>query len=452
MTKEQIIQTVREAGVVGAGGAGFPTHVKLSRDVEMVIANGSECEPLLESDKTLLRTNPEAVVKGLKLAMAATGAKEGVIAIKGHYREVIAAVSNILPKDGSIRIHELDNYYPAGDEVLTVYDVTGKVVPEGGLPLDVGVVVANVLTLSQIFYATAGKPVTHRLITVTGSVGKPIVVNVPVGTSYRDLLEMAEGATVEDFAVLDGGPMMGRIIDDLDSGIAKTSSGMIVLPKDHLVVRMQQKTLPQMIRQSKSACCQCFRCSDLCSRNLIGHELYPHLAMRTVDYNLSQPSDSVTSAFLCSQCGLCELVACDFMMLSPRKIYAGYKAELLKKGVKNPHSRRPARPRETYEGRKISIPTLLMKLGMTRYAERKAEDLGLKSADRVRIHLNRHIGALAQSVVRVGQQVGFTDLIAKNPDNQLGSRYHASIEGTVTDLTDTMIEITGADYKKGRGL
>ncbi|MCX6558222.1 MAG: hypothetical protein NTW95_12470, partial [Candidatus Aminicenantes bacterium] len=136
---EKIIRAVREAGVIGAGGGGFPTHAKLKAQVDTVIANGSECEPLLASEKNLLGQHPESVLEGLALAMEATGAKTGFVALKEHNRDAIQAVQKALPSDGRIRIHCLENYYPAGDEFLTVFDVTGRVVPEGGLPPDVGV-------------------------------------------------------------------------------------------------------------------------------------------------------------------------------------------------------------------------------------------------------------------------------------------------------------------------
>ncbi|MCK4608991.1 MAG: 4Fe-4S dicluster domain-containing protein, partial [Gammaproteobacteria bacterium] len=198
----------------------------------------------------------------------------------------------------------------------------------------------------------------------------------------------------------------------------------------------------QMIKQSKSACCQCFRCSDLCPRNLIGHNIYPHQTMRTVDYNQSEPAEHITSAFLCSQCGVCELLACDFMLLSPRKIYAAYRQELVKKGVKNPHQRKEIKARPEFQHRKLSIPLVMKKLALTKY-DFKLAYIGAQKIKQVRIPLAKHIGAPALPTVNMGQAVRMCDIIAKTPADKLGATYHASIAGKITDISENWIEITG---------
>jgi len=287
---DQISNAVYAAGVIGAGGGGFPTHVKLQAKVDLVIANGSECEPLLSSDCAMMEYHPEWLIKGLQAAMQATGAKRGVIGLKAHYEHTITALKKVLPVDGSITLHLLDNYYPAGDEFMLVYEVTGKIIPEGGI------------TLMQVYQAVNGKPVTERAVTLAGEFENPQVVTVPIGTTYNELIKLAGGLKIDDAVIIDGGPMMGKIVTNLEEGIAKTTSGLLAFPSDHFIVRMRQKTLSQVIKRSKSACCQCFRCTDLCPRSLLGHDIEPHLTMRSVDYNQAEPAKNITSAFLCSQC------------------------------------------------------------------------------------------------------------------------------------------------------
>ncbi len=440
-TPGEIIDAVRRAGVIGAGGGGFPAYVKLDSKVDTVIANGSECEPLLVSDKSLLKNKPHLVIRGMQYAMAATGAKQGIVAVKGCYRDTVAAVEKALPGDGSITLHRLDNYYPAGDEFLTVYDVTGRVIPEGGLPLHVGVLVSNVLSLAQMARAVDGESVTRRPVTIAGSVRRPQVVTVPIGTPYKDLIHMAGGTLNPTDVLLDGGPMMGGPVQDPEMGIGKTTSGVIALPKDHFIIQFQDLTITQMAKKSKAACCQCFRCTDLCPRNLVGHDLYPHKTMRTIDYNQSEPTAHITSAFLCSQCGMCELVACDAMLLSPRKIYAEYRKLLVSKGVRNPHQRKDFDVLEALEYRKMSIPTLLKKIGIAQYAV-KTPDNGEQNVNRVRIPINSHAGAPAPPKVVPGEKVKIGDPIAASPPDKLGTIYHASIAGKVTQLDDAWIEIT----------
>ena len=439
-SREEIISAIRTGGVVGAGGGGFPTHAKLNTKVDTVIANGSECEPMLASDKVLMKLKADRIVDGLKLAMTLTEAKNAIIAVKGHYHEVVNALEKSL--DRNITIHKLTNYYPAGDEFMLVYDLTKKVIPEGGLPLNVGVVVSNVLSLVQISDAIDGKVVTDRFVTINGEVNHPQVINVPIGTTYRDLINMAGGASRKDLVWIDGGPMMGNIINDLDDGIGKTTSGVIGLAQDNFVVRQKQTSLKQMVKLSKTACCQCFRCTDLCPRNLIGHKLFPHMTMRTIDYNLSEPKQHITSAFLCSQCGTCEMIACDFMLLSPKKIYAAYRKELVKKGVKNPHTRSNFEPHSQIENRKVSNDMVTKKLGISQYSN----DLpfaGKCWTEKVRIPIGRHIGQPAQIKVKlpVSEMIGWSsDLRSATEGRGVSSLVDQLFERVPNDMQNQVIK------------
>lgn len=441
-SKEDIVQAVRQAGVVGAGGAGFPAYVKLEATVDTVIANGSECEPLLATDKSLMKEYAGLLIDGMKLAMQATGAKQGIIGVKGVYKDVVSKLEAVLPVDGSISLHLLGNYYPAGDEFLLVYDVTKRIIPEGGIPLNVGVVVNNVLTLMQMAQACEGKAVTERALTIIGEVENPQVITASLGTTYNDILKIAGGTTTDDFVVLDGGPMMGQIVKDLDAGIGKTTSGIIVLPADHFIVQMRDKPLAQMIKQSKAACCQCFRCTDMCPRYLLGHDLYPHKTMRTIDYNQADPAKHITSSFLCSQCGVCELVGCDVMKLSPRQVYAEYRTQLTTKGVKNPHRREITEVRSNYEDAKVSIPALVRKLYISHYVNHDIPFNGHVEVNKVRIPINKHIGAPAPVLVSLGDELKLGDVIAATPEDKLGSVYHSSLIGRVTDMGEGWIEVS----------
>jgi len=445
-----ILSAVKQAGVVGAGGGGFPTHVKLQAKADTVIANGSECEPLLATDKTFLKLKPHLVLEGLQIAMKATGAKQGIIAVKGHNKDVVDVVNNCLRTHESanpstkigagVRTHELDNYYPAGDEFMLVYDTTGRVMPEGGLPLNVGVVVNNVITLAQVAESVSGKPVTRRMITITGEVTRPCVVSAPIGTTYAELIKIAGGAKIKDAAVIDGGPMMGKLVDNLEAGIAKTTSGVLILPSDHFVVRTKTRTILQELKLSRSACCQCFRCTDLCPRSNLGHNLFPHITMRAADYNQAEPVERITSAFLCSQCGMCEMVACDIMRLSPRRVYAEYRKQLVARGVKNPHTRGDFNVRDNYPNTKVSTATVLKKIGMGEYTKRP-EYLGDIEVEKVRIPITKHTGAAATSSVKRGDRVKMCDIVASSPPDKLGTIYHASISGRVEEVSDTFVEI-----------
>ena len=181
-------EKVQKAGVVGAGGAGFPTHVKIDAQVEYVIANGAECEPLIHKDGELMERFAEKVVEGLKLVMEATGASYGVIGIKEKKARAIEALQQVT-SGTEIKIHLLGDYYPAGDEVMLVYEVTGKLIPPAGIPLNIGIVVNNVESLYNIANTTKNIPVISKFLTVTGNVKQPISFIAPIGISLKEAIE-----------------------------------------------------------------------------------------------------------------------------------------------------------------------------------------------------------------------------------------------------------------------
>ncbi|MGE5125994.1 MAG: SLBB domain-containing protein, partial [Betaproteobacteria bacterium] len=254
-----------ENGVVGAGGAGFPTAAKLQARVATLIVNAAECEPLLHKDKELLAHQPRALFDGVRLALERVGAGECVIGIKEKYKERIAELESQLPR--GVRVQPLADTYPAGDEFLLVHEVTGRVIPPGGLPRDVGATVLNVETLVNV---GLDRPVTHKYLTVAGAVSDPVTLRVPVGTAVEELIAAAGGATVPEPAVLLGGVMMARLAADLGEPVTKTTGGVVVLPRAHPLVRRHAQTWAAVSRVGRSACDQCRFCTEMCPRYLLG--------------------------------------------------------------------------------------------------------------------------------------------------------------------------------------
>ena len=196
MTVEQI----QEWGVVGAGGAGFPTHVKLKASAQTILLNAAECEPLLHKDKELLLAHAPQVLDGLEAARQLVGAERAIVGIKGKYAEVIDMIRPRL--NSATSIQELTDSYPSGDEFILVYDCTGQIIPPGAIPLAVGCIVINVETVLNLDRAA---PVTHKYLTVAGAVANPVTVCVPIGSSFATCIEQAGGATCDDPFVLVGG-------------------------------------------------------------------------------------------------------------------------------------------------------------------------------------------------------------------------------------------------------
>ncbi len=435
MDKQRILEKIRNAGVVGAGGAGFPTHVKLDCFADVVIANGVECEPLLRTDRLLTERFPEKVVAGLRAAMTAAGASRGVIAVKKKYTKTIAALRPVLRDD--ITLHLMDSFYPAGDEQQIVYDVTGKVVPVGGLPLDAGAVVQNVSTLFNIAEALEERPVIKKLVTVTGEVGKPSVFNVPIGTSVKELIAAAHGPSDTDgYSVIIGGPLMGRISHDISEPVQKTTVGIIVMKTSHPLIQMKTRELAKDLQLARSVCCQCNFCTMLCPRNALGLKVEPHKIMRAVALG-AKDIDSINGVFSCCDCGICTYYACNFSLV-PSRIMQSVKAQMIKQGIK-PQKTVAHSVSGNFENTKVPVSRLIRRLGIDGYDNEPAL-AEFPTVKTVRLPFKMHIGVPARSLVKTGDKVEAGQKIAVCEG--LGADVHASITGKVT-VTDKYIDIEG---------
>ncbi len=434
-----IADKIRQAGVVGSGGAGFPTYVKFASKAEIFLVNGAECEPMLKVDQQLMANYPEQLIRGIELGMEATGATKGIICLKAKYKAAIAALQPLL--NARIRIHILKDVYPAGDEVITIWMATGRRVPPGDIPISIGVVVNNPLTLINVARAVDdAMPVITRTLTVSGAVHKPITVTVPIGTSMAAVLVMAGGATIADPAYLNGGPMMGKLITDTLSKtpVTKTTGGLLVLPGDHILIRRRTTSIEQIMRVAETNCVQCNLCTDLCPRHIIGHELPPHLLVRSSNFNnIGLPAVRL-SALTCSECAVCEAYACP-VDISPMQLNVAYKAELRKQGLRYEGTLRPL---DALADSRL-IPSM-------RIIERNAIGHYILDAplietdwqpDSVNLPLRQHIGVAASPIVSIGEAVVARQLIATIPSGALGVPLHASISGVVTEVSEEHITI-----------
>jgi cobalamin reductase len=432
-----IIDRVKEAGVIGAGGAGFPTHIKLNSQVEVVIANGAECEPLVHVDQELMIEHAPELVRGVQLAMLATGAKRGVVGIKQRYGKAIAAVSGALPADGSIVIQELGNFYPAGDEQVLVYDVTGKIVPEGGIPLNVGALVQNIETLLNVTRAVQGPTaVTQKHITIQGEVGRPVTVRVPVGITLGEAIDLAGGLRIADPVIFNGGAMTGSVAGGLDDPVTKTTKMLLVVPRNHYVSNLRLQSKGHVQKQAIAACDQCFMCTDFCPRHALGHAIEPHKLILMLGAAMPVTDPQLAGAFLCCECRTCNY-ACP-VHLKPGNFAIEVKHDLMRAGIKNPYHRETT-PDPYRDLRRVPIVRLIARLELTRY------DLAAPLTEthakfrRVRLLLRQGVGAPAKPVVQAGDRVSEGDLVADVAPGTTGSRVHASIAGIVREVSDAVV-------------
>ena len=419
--------SIQDNGVVGAGGAGFPAAVKLRAKAETLIVNAAECEPLLHKDKELLIHHAGEMFRGLKVAIERVGARQAVIGIKEKYEAVIRTITEQAP--GGVRIHPLSDTYPAGDEFLLVYDVTGRVIPPGGLPLNVGAVVVNVETLVNI---GRGRPVTHKYLTVAGAVQNPVTLRVPVGTPLGEVIQAAGGATVAEYDVLMGGAMMGRLASGPDEPILKTTGGAVVLPRSHGLIARYRLPWSAIYRIGKSACDQCTFCTELCPRRMLGHPIQPHLAMRALGFAPAK-DQMIAGTLYCCECNLCSLFACP-ENLDPKNVCVHDKAIAREKKLQWVGNAADIRPNYLYPARRIPMRRLIQRLGLAGFRNvGPLEDRPLRPK-RVVLPLQQHAGVPSLPVVKAGQRVREGDLLAAPPKGKLGANIHASIAGTVREV------------------
>ncbi|MGI6677702.1 MAG: 4Fe-4S dicluster domain-containing protein [Dehalobacterium sp.] len=443
--KNKIAELARDAGVIGAGGAGFPTHIKLNTRVEYVILNGAECEPLSSVDQILLETRAQRLSAMLEEVREALRAKVGIIGIKAKHAGVIQVVKDALISYPNLKVMLLGDYYPAGDEVELVFETTGRQIPQGGIPLDTGVVVINVETLWNLAEAKKGLPVTQKWVTVAGAVPIPGTFQVPLGVSIGEMLKLAGDPVLSEFAVINGGPMMGKLVHNLSEPVTKTTKALLVLPKTNPVVQNNLRPLAAIYREAQAICCQCQICTDLCPRNLLGYNLHPHQMILTAGYKGQVQGTRITEAYLCSECGVCDLFACP-MGLSPRRVNQTFKKELVRLGISNPYKGSSVTVHPWRNFRRIPTKRLKTRLGLDDYDSSPPLRFADIFPEKVEIPLNQHIGIPAEPIVKKGDVVEKGYLIGKIPEEgKLSSNYHASISGRILEVTEESIVINYSD-------
>lgn len=435
----ELKQALFDGGVVGAGGAGFPTHAKLSDQADTIILNCAECEPLIKVDRQLMTDYVDEILSGMQLLVDTLGANEGIIAVKKSYKASIEAVNSNIKKYKSLKLHILPDIYPAGDEVVLIYETTKRVVPMGKIPIVVGCVVVNVETVLNLYRKVTSKTnVITKFVTVAGLVKKPLTVEVPVGITVQELIDMAGGFTTDDSVMIMGGPMTGRICSVSDI-VTKTTKAVLVLPPTCPPITKRQGNSRMNIRNAMSVCSQCSMCTSLCPRNLLGAAIKPHEFMRALANGLTYNVDPFLNSFFCVSCGLCEMYSCH-QGLSPRTLLDEYKGGLRSKGVKPPE--RENKPVNSLrEERKVPEHRLVQRLGLHPYDVPAPMTKCSADIKEVKLMFRQCIGAPCSPTVQPGDEVTAGQLIGQPPQGALGACLHASITGKVTAVTENYITI-----------
>ena len=447
MDMKELSVLMQQNGIVGAGGAGFPTYAKLNENADTIILNCAECEPLLRLHRQLLEKYAQEIVDTFHLIGEAVGAKEVIIGIKKAYTRTIEALNSVIGAYPEVRLGLLDEVYPAGDEVVLIYEATGKVVRPGGLPIECGVAVFNVETVYNVYRAMNQQtPVMDKLVSVVAEVEHPMTVRVPIGTSIEETVRLAGGVTTPNPVYFIGGPMMG-FIGSGSQPVTKTTNAVLVLPESHYIIQRKRQKVSIDLKRAAACCCQCSMCTDLCPRNRLGHPIQPHLFMRAATCKDVQKPDILVNTFFCSSCGLCEMYSC-FQGLSPRTLMAEYKAGLRSHGLKPPQVV-PKPVGEEREYRKVPMERLMARLDLTKYNREAPLDESAVPVRRVKIMLSQHIGAPASPIVKQGDTVTAGQMIAE-PAKGLSVGIHASIDGVVKEVSEKYVIIETQEGRAGK--
>ena len=296
MTKEDIINIVKEAGIVGMGGAGFPTHVKLSpkepEKINYVIANCAECEPYLTSDYRRMMETPEMLVAGLKIILLLFDHAKGILAVEDNKPDCIKKLKELVIDEPRITVKVLKTKYPQGSERQLIYATTKRAINSSMLPADAGCIVNNVDTICAVFSAVIeGKPLMQRIITVTGdAINDPQNFIVPTGTNYASLIDAAGGFKVEPKKIVSGGPMMGFALFDVNVPATKTSSALLCMSEDEV-----EKWKP-------TACIKCGKCLEVCPSRIMPSKLADHAE------HFNEEMFVKLNGLECVECGSCSYI------------------------------------------------------------------------------------------------------------------------------------------------
>ena len=442
MELSKLQQIIYDAGIVGAGGAGFPTHKKLSPEIKQIVINAAECEPLMMVDHHIFKKHLRAIIEIMNLMLDATGAEEAIMGIKGKNMHLLDPQIVKETEGTRVKIKEIPDIYPAGDEVVLVYETTGKIIPEGAIPIMVGVMVINTETLYNIKKAFVdNEPVVDKYVTLAGDVPADITVKVPVGMKIKEVFEAVGYGNLDGKAIINGGPMMGKLVDIENDVITKTTKGLLVFPETHNVIQRKKAPLSMTLKRASAACCNCTMCTDMCPRYLLGHSIQVHKVLHVATHANVNDSESFLQSSLCCGCGVCTVMACQ-QMIDPQAVSMGAKAALAKAGYRRSGGLAPQKPRRERELRLVPSEKLIDRLGIRQYVKdtvkRKYMDF---QPDEVYIALSQHVGKPADPVVKVGDVVKRGDVVARTSEDALGTTMHASIDGKIKRIDNSYIVI-----------
>lgn len=417
------------AGVVGSSGV--PLFRRLERRVSVVIANGVETEPLLSADRALLSQETEAVLQGLSQVAAVVEAEQLLLAVRATDGASLRALAKLQRRFPAIQVRTVEDVWPVGEASLLTLRLTGRQVPAGALPEDVGVMVLGIPTLAGLAQAARGLPMLARALTVTGLVGRPQVCRAPLGMPFQQVLDACGGLTHPDAVLWEGGPLLGQPTS-LQHGVRSSTTALLALPPDHPVVTRRALPLEVQVQRAASSCGGCRQCTDRCPAWLAGGAISPHRLMRGLVHRLDSEPELVLGAGVCLGCRVCEVI-CP-AGLSPAQLYGVVRGDLQARGL----AQLPVRPSESARAeaadRQVDRTWLVERLGLSRW------DVPLPFASSMLKATRVTLGGTgrARALVEPGQRVAEAQLVLLEDS---GRRWFSPGAGQVERFTEGRLSL-----------
>lgn len=427
----KLVELMKQASVVGAGGAGFPSYAKIADGADTLVVNAAECEPLTYTDLTLMRHHMPEIIRGVEIVLSETGMERGIVGMKTHTgKELGYTDGQVLGKNVTVCL--LPDVYPMGDEISLIYETTGRLVQPGALPITQHVIVYNAETVYNIYRAvTEGAPVTEKWLSIGGDLKQGYIVRVPIGMRISELFEKLGITIPEGHVLIDGGPSMGKIIPLSGSVIRKTTKGLLILPDTIPAVVNQNRSPDEQRKIASSVCCQCSRCTELCPRHMLGYPIEPHRMVRSSVSIAKDDPILIQTAQVCCSCGICSVAAC-CQGISPRAVINEYKGILAKNRIRFNANGKIYHPHPDRENRMMSSERWKELLGVKRFDKEGKFLPDLMKAGEVVIPMSMHIGAPSVPAVNVGDHVTAGQMIAGAAEGALSVPQYASVTGKVT--------------------
>ncbi len=431
MSLQDLKSILQQSGIVGAGGAGFPSYAKLAEGADTLVLNCAECEPLIYTDYMLMEEHLPKIIEGARIVMRETGIARTLLGVKRHRAEMLGLTDGEkLGEDVFVKC--VPDAYPMGDEINLIYEATGRLIAPGSLPITKGVIVLNAETIYNVYQAVhSGAPVTEKFVTLGGDLENRRVVRVPVGMRVADLFRALDITVPDTHIVIDGGPSMGRKINYRNALVTKTTKSLLILPEGAACAMRRATSMEDMLRRASSCCCGCSRCTEMCPRHLLGYPIEPHKMIRAANNAaVTENPAMVHTATLCCSCGVCAEACCQD--ISPKDVILSLKGLLAKNKMRfTPDPTAEYTPADDRAYRLIPSSRWETLLGVRDYDHVPAFDHNLLNASRVEIPMSGHIGAPSVPTVKEGDIVKKGDVIAAAAVG-LSLPQHASIDGTVT--------------------